>query len=177
MLYIVRHGQTDWNKENRRQGHSNIPLNEEGINQAKELKEKLKDISFDLVFSSPLDRAYQTAKIITDNKIIIDDRLIERYNGKLEGLTRDEIHKLQEQDGYSDELYEAESIADLKLRAEDFLKDILNKYPNKNILIVTHMGLILSMRCYLDGDPDDIASYVIGNCEIYKYDNESKDNL
>ena len=171
MLYIVRHGQTDWNTLHKRQGHTNIPLNETGIKEASKLKEELKDIKFDYVISSPLDRALETAKIISGKDPIIDERLIERNNGKLEGLTGDEIAKLKEQDNYSDELYEAETISDLQKRAEDFLKDILDKYPHKDILIVTHAGLIINMRCYLDGEPDDIGKYALGNCEVYKYRN------
>ena len=171
MLYIVRHGQTDWNILKKRQGHTNIPLNETGIKEASKLKEELKDIKFDYVISSPLDRALETAKIISGKNPIIDERLIERNNGKLEGLTGDEINRLQEQDNYSDELYEVETICDLQKRAEDFLKDILDKYPHKAILIVTHVGIIINMRCYLDGEVDDIGKYVLGNCEVYKYKN------
>ena len=60
-LYIVRHGKTDWNKECRFQGAKDIPLNEEGRAAAEKLHERLKDIHFDAVFSSPLSRAYETA--------------------------------------------------------------------------------------------------------------------
>lgn len=171
MLYIVRHGQTNWNTLNKRQGHTNIPLNETGIKQAKKLKDELKNIKFDYVISSPLDRAIQTAKIISGKDPLIDERLIERNNGKLEGLTGDEIAKVQKQENYSDELYEVETISDLQKRAEDFIKEILAKYPGKDILIVTHVGLIMNIRCYLDGEPDDISNYVLGNCEVYKYKN------
>ena len=85
MIYVVRHGQTDWNIEHRIQGHQDIPLNDKGVEEANFLKDELSDIDFDLVFSSPLKRAYKTAEIITKKPIRIDDRLIERYNGKLEG--------------------------------------------------------------------------------------------
>lgn len=85
MIYIVRHGQTDWNVEGKYQGRIDIELNVNGINQAKQISEKLKDIKFDKIFSSPLKRALQTAIIISGGDIIIDDRLIERSNGELEG--------------------------------------------------------------------------------------------
>lgn len=91
MIYIVRHGQTNWNKEGRYAGRKNIPLNEEGILQAKQLKEKLKNIKFDIVITSPLKRAIQTAQEITNQKIIIDERIIERSNGELEGKLKTEI--------------------------------------------------------------------------------------
>ena len=91
MIYIVRHGKTDWNKEGRYQGHIDIELNSTGEEQAQKLYEKLKDIKFDKVFSSPLKRAYKTAQIITNQKITKDMRLIERYNGELEGKLKTEI--------------------------------------------------------------------------------------
>lgn len=70
-LYVVRHGETDWNKNFLMQGNTNTDLNETGISQAKEIREKLKDIDFDVCYSSPLSRAYNTAKIICDNKVNI----------------------------------------------------------------------------------------------------------
>ena len=82
MIYIVRHGQTDWNVEGIYQGRIDIPLNKTGIEQAKKTKEELKGIKFDKVFSSPLKRAIETAQIICNNPIIKDDRIIERCNGK-----------------------------------------------------------------------------------------------
>ena len=171
MIYIVRHGQTDWNVLTKRQGHTNIPLNQKGIEQAEELKEKLKDVSFDLVFSSPLDRAINTAKIITNHEIIVDDRLIERKNGKLEGLTREEIQKIQKAQDYCEEKYDVEPTKELQNRADSCLKDILQSYPHKNILIVSHGGFIINLRCFLDGIPDDINSYFLNNCDIYTYKN------
>ncbi len=90
MIYIVRHGQTDWNVEGIYQGRIDIPLNKTGIEQAKRTREKLRGIKFDKVFSSPLKRAFETAQIICDNPIIKDDRIIERCNGELEGKQKSE---------------------------------------------------------------------------------------
>ena len=91
MIYIVRHGQTDWNKLGKIQGHTDIELNDLGEKQALSIKEKLKDVKFDKVFSSPLKRAFKTAQIIYDGEIVSDNRLKERYNGELEGKTKSEI--------------------------------------------------------------------------------------
>ena len=63
-LYLIRHGKTIWNAENRLQGRTDIELNEEGIAAAKELGEKLKNIHFDMIYSSPLKRAFNTAELI-----------------------------------------------------------------------------------------------------------------
>ena len=76
-IYTVRHGQTEWNKKGLYQGKTDVPLNEEGKKQAMLVKEKLKDKKIDLIISSPLKRAKETAEIISDGKIkIITDSLI-----------------------------------------------------------------------------------------------------
>ncbi|MED4015195.1 histidine phosphatase family protein [Sutcliffiella cohnii] len=75
MIYVVRHGQTDLNKDRRMQGRMGLPLNEYGIEQAITLKEKLQNINFDLVFTSPQERAVKTAEIIARKRPVLDDRL------------------------------------------------------------------------------------------------------
>ena len=172
MIYIVRHGETDWNKEGKTQGHTNIPLNDNGIKQALEVKEKLKDVSFDKVFCSPLDRTISTAKIITDHEIILDDRLIERNNGIFEGKNKKENDLFRKSvENYNDEDYGVEPVEKLQERANNFLEEILPKYKNKNILIVTHGGLIINLRVYLEGPVDDFRKYMLGNCEVFMYNN------
>lgn len=88
-LFVVRHGQTDWNLQRKIQGTTDIELNENGIRQANDLKKELqdKDFKIDLIISSPLKRARETAQIISDGKIdiIYDDNIIERNHGELEG--------------------------------------------------------------------------------------------
>ena len=90
-VYIVRHGQTDYNLLGRIAGRIDVPLNDKGKQDAYDVKEKLKDIKFDKVYSSPLMRAYETANIITNLPIIKDKRIIERDNGELEGRLKSEI--------------------------------------------------------------------------------------
>lgn len=88
MIYIIRHGKTELNKANVLQGRSNYPLNDEGIKQAQNAADMLKDIQFDYVFSSPLIRAVQTAEIVVPNKrITLYDHLIEMDYGRHEVLT------------------------------------------------------------------------------------------
>ena len=87
VIYIIRHGQTDWNKEKVMQGQTDIPLNETGKEQAREQGEKLKNIVFDYIFCSPLTRTKQTLKNLNvkcKTKIIYDDRLKERNYGEFE---------------------------------------------------------------------------------------------
>lgn len=173
MIYIVRHGETDWNKEHRIQGHMDIPLNDVGIQQAYIVKDKLKDINFDLVFSSPLKRAYKTAQIITDQPIRVDNRLIERGNGTLEGISDVELFKKINWDD-EDNPYGIEKISDLRYRVNSFLDEITNNYNDMNILVVTHAGIGIQMRTYFEGPLEvgqDVSLYRLKNCEVLEYSN------
>ena len=174
-IYIVRHGQTDYNVNGRYGGRLDVPLNDVGIKQAYELKEKLKNIKFDRVYSSPLKRAYDTAKIITDDKIIIDDRIQERSNGKLEGKLKSEINEVIDFNDPNEKRYNIESIGDFRKRIDSFLDDITMSNEG-TVLIVTHAGVGIYMRCYFGGEPLDgnYSSYKIGNCEVIRYGLEDR---
>jgi broad specificity phosphatase PhoE len=144
VLYIVRHGQTDWNVERKIQGWTDIPLNDMGRAQAAELKEKLKGIDFTFCFSSDLQRARETALILTDSMDVqMDVRLRERNFGPWEGF---------HSSGYNALLHEkdVESDAMLQQRAFACLEDIAALHPQGHILIATHGGLmrnIISKLC------------------------------
>lgn len=173
MIYITRHGETDWNVEGRCAGRTDIELNGTGIEQAKEIKEKLAGIKFDKVFSSPLKRSYQTAKIISNIDITIDDRLIERCNGQLEGKLRSDAPK---DINFNDPNvgYGIESIIDFRKRIEDFCKELEENYKNKNVLVVTHAGVSIYIKCYFEGEPKDgnYSKFRLKNCEILEYNNK-----
>lgn len=149
-LYILRHGQTDYNKEGIFQGQNDIELNEEGIRQAKTAAKSLKDIKFDKVYVSPLKRALQTAKIVTDNELEVDNRIIERSFGKLEGKkTIPDYEKRIEEFGI-------ETLEDLEKRVESFLSVVFQKYKgNENILVVTHGGVAQIINKLLDKNYND----------------------
>ncbi len=174
MIYIVRHGQTDWNLEGRRQGRIDIELNNNGIEQAKKLHEELKNIKFDIVFSSHLKRAYKTAQIISNNDIIIDNRIIERCNGKLEGKFKSDFNGAVDFTSYKGQGYEIEPLLDFRERIKNFLDEIMVKYKNKNVLIVTHAGVSIYLKCYFAGEPDDgnYSKLKLKNCEVLKYNND-----
>lgn len=173
MIYIVRHGQTNWNLEGRYAGRKDVELNEKGISQAEKIHDELKNIKFDLVFSSPLKRAYKTAQIITKNSIIKDNRLIERCNGELEGKLKEECPCNIDFNDPNTGLG-IESIIDFRKRIFNFFDEITKKYKNKNVLVVTHAGVGIYARCYFEGEPDDgdYSSYKIKNCEVIKYEND-----
>ena len=173
MIYIVRHGQTDWNVEGRYAGRVDVKLNSKGIEQAKITAEKLSGIKFDKVFSSPLKRAIQTAEIICNGKINTDERIIERCNGELEGKLKTEIIEKIDFNDPDNIKYGIEPITDFRNRINEFLDDITKKYVGKNVLVVTHAGVGIYIKCYFEGEPKDgnYSSYKLKNCEFLMYEN------
>lgn len=178
MIYIVRHGQTDWNVEGRNQGRTDIELNETGIKQAEETAKKLEGKKFDMVFSSPLKRAYKTAQIIWDGEIIPDERLIERCNGELEGKLKSEYEGLVNFADPNENRHGVESLIDFRNRITNFFDDILKEYPGKDILVVTHAGISIYAKCYFEGEPADgnYSKYKLKNCEVLQYNNDLEHN-
>ena len=91
-IFLLRHGETAWNADNNRYcGRSDIPLTEKGIRQAEEVKKQMKGIELTKVFSSPLQRAFTTARIASGREPIKDDRLTEADFGAWEGKTKEEF--------------------------------------------------------------------------------------
>ena len=165
-LYVLRHGQTDYNKEGRFQGQNNIELNEEGIKQVKETAKILRNINFDKVYVSPLKRAIDTAKIVVpDKELEIDNRIIERSFGKLEG--KEAIIDYEERI----EEFNIESIDELERRVKNFLKDIINSC-NKNILVVTHGGVAQIINKLLDEkyNDDNFKDFILDNAKYICYE-------
>ena len=173
MIYFVRHGETEWNKIGRMQGHIDIELNEEGKKQAQIVRDKLTSVRFDKVFSSPLKRAKQTAQIISGSSPIIDNRLIERFNGDLEGKFKDEIKVYPDFNDPNETRFGIETLGSFKGRIENFLNEVTKKYKNQNVLVVTHAGVCLYVRCYFEGEPDGVLyeKYKLNNCEVLSYEN------
>lgn len=175
-LYLVRHGQTNLNKEHIVQGIINTKLNDTGINQAKEIKKEIDKLSIDLVISSPLDRTRETTSIILGNRnidIIYDDRIIERYAGNFEGKS-DKYYDHIKAWNYkinSDLDANIENVRDLLKRAKLFLEDIKNRYPNKNILVVSHEAIIRALHYNIVGydENTNFKELTIDNCCLIKY--------
>ena len=177
MIYIVRHGQTDWNVEGRYAGRQDVELNNTGIEQANTIKESLKDVEFDVVISSPLKRALKTANIILGDNLSLhintDERIIERSNGELEGKLKTETD--QNIDFNAENIkYGIEPIKVFRKRINDFCKDITEKYRGKNVLVVTHAGVGIYIRCFFEGEPEggNFQNYKMKNCEVLEYNND-----
>lgn len=174
-LYVVRHGQTEWNVMKKMQGSVDIPLNEKGIEQAYITKKNLENISIDIIFCSPLKRAMQTAEVINQDRnleIIYDERLRERNYGEFEGGSK-QAFDYNSFWAYSKNLsYEkAENVQDFFQRVYQFLDDAKEKYADKNVLIVSHAGIMKVVECYANGmmDDCDIGPYLPDNASVLKY--------
>lgn len=162
-IYIIRHGETDWNVEGKIQGQTNSNLTEKGIEQAHRTAEKLKNINFSALYSSDLNRAMKTAEILVNGNhpltIQDDERLRERKFGYLEGVSHDVFKKdypgIYEKFRSNDPAYripEGESKNDLAARAVIFFEDIIQKHgENEIILVVTHGGIINMFTRYILG--------------------------
>ena len=141
MIYFVRHGETDYNIEQIIQGQLDIPLNQTGINQAKELAENIKDIKIDKIYCSPLRRTKTTAEIINN------DRLKEFYGGKFQGfrfkdLSPEQKYAIQ----FEPEKYGAETTEHFYNRTVEFYKEIEN--TEEVVLIVSHGGVWRHLHRY-----------------------------
>lgn len=150
-FYFIRHGQTDWNKEERLQGSLDIPLNETGIAQAKAAAELTKDLPIDLIITSDLSRAKDTTDIINKTlqvPVIIDERIRERHAGKLEGVLESELTKEQIDTRYhSPELVEEEGepFSEFTIKIIKAINENLKNNPNKNILFSAHKWVYKSI--------------------------------
>ncbi|QXM06052.1 histidine phosphatase family protein [Crassaminicella indica] len=154
-LYLIRHGQTKWNIESRAQGSKNVELTEEGRNQAVLLAKSMKKYRIDAIYSSDLDRAYETAKILgkTMNlEVKKIDGLREMSFGEWEGLTNEEIQRsyLKDYTVWRNEPHKAiipggEKLLEVQKRGLKAIYDIVKENENKNIVVVSHGVIIKSI--------------------------------
>lgn len=180
-IYVVRHGETKLNLLKKIQGRIDEPLNDTGKMQAIEARKKLLDVNIDLIICSPLLRAKETANIINENRnipIIYDDKIIERGFGELEGGSIQQVDFNSYWDYYKNlQDNNIESMHQLFDRVYLFLENIINKYENKNILIVSHGGVGMPIDCFFSNNiPKGSlleAGLQLKNCEVKKYDFKS----
>lgn len=163
MLYLIRHGKTDWNVRHKLQGRTDIPLNEEGRRMAEDARKEYRDVHFDICFCSPLIRARETAEILLrdrDIPILTDDRLAEMSFGDYEGQENSfdipdcPINVLF----FSPEKYTnppggAESLDSLFERTGAFLRERAQPLlaEGKDVLVVGHGAMNSSIVCQVRG--------------------------
>lgn len=184
MIYVIRHGQTDRNRAGRLQGRSDIPLNEKGREEARSAGEYFSrhGISFSRVYSSPLNRAVETAEIVSGmdrTDIICDPLLLEMDYGPYEGISMEDP-PAEILTFFSDFIHNPapdgmEQLSQVVARGGQFLeygKEVLEgEDGDQDILISTHAIAMKGMLEYLT--PESRGSYwsrFIGNCSVYRFD-------
>ena len=173
-LDVVRHGETIWNVEKKVQGISDIPLTDKGRLEAQDLRELISTLNIDVVISSPLERARETAKILIDSKLPIntDDRIKERDWGMNEGAIIDTVDTWDCWDVIlNTKVQNIECIQDFMYRVSNFIEDIKIRYKDKNVLIVTHSAVSRVIHYLLGTIPEDgnLSRINIPNLRIIEY--------
>ena len=168
-LILLRHGQSRWNLENRFAGWTDVPLTEEGMKQAREAGKSLMEMKIDVAYTSKLQRASETLKIVLQEmglriKTIESIDLNERHYGKLQGMNREEakkefgeeqIHKWRR--GYANVPPEGESLKDVVKRVVPYYeKEILPKLKEgKNIIVVAHGNSLRALTKHIENISDE----------------------
>lgn len=173
-IYVVRHGRVPSNDKKIIGGRTDEELTEVGVKQAESVRDKLKDVNFDAIFSSNVRRAVQTANIINIHglDINLDDRLAEREPGMMLGKSRKDIDKSIWNSLNIDRTSEgAETLKAGLNRTKSILDEIHNSYQGRRVLIVTH-NFICKCIWILENkitDPNQISAFFQENDEIKRY--------
>ena len=190
-IYMIRHGETDWNKERKLQGQVDIPLNAFGRYLAEQTAPALKDIPFDVVYTSPLSRAKETAEIVLQHRkipVIEESRIMEMGFGPYEGLCcrRDEGWNIPDSDFRyffdAPEKYQppegGESFQQISARLNEFLKELLSNesLQDKTVLLSTHGAALCGILRLIKKNPleEYWAGGVHKNCAVTSAETEGE---
>ena len=160
-LILVRHGETDWNVEGRYQGQADPPLNRRGEEQAHRVAQALQNKGVDVIYSSPLKRAWQTAQIIaeyTHAPVYAEPRLMEINQGEWEGLHVSEIaarypdlFRQWEEDPWRVRIPGGETLQEVQQRVYEAVDDIVAKHPGQTVVLVRHRTPIALLKVRYQG--------------------------
>jgi len=178
-IILIRHGETEWNSQQRMQGHSNSVLSSLGQAQIQALGRWMKNVPFDHIYSSDSLRAKQTAEAITQfsgHELKIDLRLREKNLGVFEGLTSEEarerhpeVFRLFKTAGSKYVIDEGESTQQLQDRALEIVEEIRIKHPEERVLLVTHGGFIrVVMKHSLGLSLETPTRFLIRNTGVFR---------
>lgn len=171
-IYLVRHGQTDENKKGIFHNDNSL-LNNVGRQEAKYLRRELENISFASCYTSPLLRAFETAMILVGDsvEIIPDNRITERGIGTFVGKSVEDYNTEEYWDYAKNSGKQGvEKVEDLYKRCKEFLEEIVSKYENEKILIVSHSAVIRTLHRILTNTPKNQKVLLeIDNCCLLKY--------
>jgi broad specificity phosphatase PhoE len=181
-LYLIRHGQTDWNAQHRLQGHSDIPLNSAGEDQCQSLAQKIHHIHFDLILSSDLSRAVRTAEILNHRRglpLRKTKKLREIHLGEIEGLQRHHASKILGQKFWDNWISNNKDswnmkypLGENKLQGYKRFEEALNSTNVQNLMIVSH-GLMI--RGFLNKHfPEQTQNLIIGNATALVLEKQNK---
>ena len=173
MLYVARHGQTTWNEQNKVCGITDVDLTDKGKEQAKTLASVVDSKKIDLVISSPLKRAIETSRIVSDMCNIpmeIDKRLIEQNYGIYEGVDRNNEDFLNNKRHFAYKYPNGESMMQVAYRVYGLLDEIIDKHKGKNVLLICHGGVCRIINTYFrDMTNEEFFNYNLGNGELEEY--------
>ncbi len=161
-LLLARHGETDWNRELRIQGSSDIGLNELGRRQAQFLAQELTDVELDAIYSSDLSRAQATAAAVAAThglEVNLDSRLRERSFGSWEGLTREDISTFP-----AGSRHDGESDDEVRVRVLAAVEEIAANHRGQRVLVVSHGGALNTLWHHALG----VKVERWANCAVYK---------
>ena len=177
-IIFLRHGQAKNNTDRILAGRTpGVPLTDTGIKQAEQTGKLLEDMNISAIYSSPIQRAKHTAEIVGEHNsvdVIIDDRLIELDMGKFTGVSYDEIfssHGNVFMKFYNGELEIAhngvETFADVKKRVLGIVDHVIEKHPDENVVLVTHMDPIKAMlSTIVDLSSTNLFELIIANASL-----------
>ena len=181
ILYVTRHGETDYNVQNRYTGSTDIPLNSNGLRQAEELACSLSSMEFDVIVSSPLLRAKQTAEAVSkvlNMPVVFVDDFAEICVGVYEGLTRQEV-QAQYPDVWAklasrtpdDAPTGGESHRAFDARIASGIAKLKAEYSERKVLLVCHAFAARVINRQLAGlSFEDMHTFTLGNCEVVEYE-------
>ena len=173
-LYVARHGQTVWNAENKVCGITDVDLTPKGIAQAKELAQSVAEKTVDIILTSPLSRAVETGKIVSDHckiPLYVEDRLIEQNYGIYEGVDRKNQQFLDNKRNFAYKYPNGESMMQVAYRIYSLLDEIREKYSGKKVLIISHGGVCRIIHTYFkDMTNEEFFNYTLNNAQLEEYE-------
>lgn len=172
-IYVARHGQTQWNAENRVCGRTDLPLTEKGVEQARELAQKAQTLELDMIISSPMLRARTMSGIVSDIcgiPAVVDKRLIEQDYGIFEGVDRKDPGFLNNKRQFAYRYPGGESMMQVAHRVYSLLEDVRREYAGKNVLLVCHGGVCRVIHTYFeDMTNEEYFEYSVDNASVKEY--------
>lgn len=173
-LYVARHGQTQWNAQNRVCGSTNLPLNQKGEQQAHQLARLAKGYDLDIIIASPMRRAAATAREAAKEcgvPYVLDARLYEQDFGIFEGVQRDDPAFLEAKKHLAHRFPQGESVFQVAHRIYGLLEELPVRYRGKRVLLVCHGVVSRVIHSYFaDMTNEEFYNYRLENCELQEYE-------